>query len=219
MGGKEGTLGCGWFDGWIIWVDEASGGDMELADLKSKIELQRLYRHYISHPFEAAGFFHQKLASEWLDPSFQSFEPGFYEKILDEEGRLVNGGPFASLYHGALHDALLVWMDTFQSLVYLAALAFVLGQCFEKQAGKKVPLYALLPLVVFLGGFFFYLFWEAKGRYCLPFFLMLLPAAACGVPVLWQALRAIFARAAGAAGRLLGRETPAKDPNAPAREN
>jgi len=33
----------------------------------------------------------------------------------------------------------------------------------------------------FIGGFLCYLFWEAKSIYTLPFFLLLIPMAACGV--------------------------------------
>ncbi len=217
MGSKESRRGCGWFDGWQDWVAEATDGDMELADLKSRIEVRRQYRAFADDPAYAAGFFHKKLASEWADPTFESLLS--YSNIWDGEGRIQGSAFMASVYDGALRPWVIAWTDGYQNLVYLAALAFVLGQCLGRPAAQKAPLWALLPLVVFLGGFSFYIFWEAKGRYCLPFFLMLLPPAACGTPVLWQALRAVFARAAGAAGRLLGRKAPAKDLDAPPGEN
>lgn len=200
MGSKESRRGCGWYDNWPEWVTDASGGDMELANEKSLIELRRQYQGYLHDPASAARFFFRKTASQWAEPTFESLLS--YSHIWDEAGRIKGGAFLASVYEGALRPAIIFWDDAFQNLVYLGALAFLLGQCFGKKGGAKVPLYALLPVVVFLGGFLFYLFWEAKGRYCLPFFLMLLPAAACGVPVLWHRVRAAAARLqAGLAAR------------------
>ena len=84
-----------------------------------------------------------------------------------------------ALYEGELHQTAITVMDRYQSVVYLAALAGALALCRKKDESIACA----LPLVVFLGGFLFYFFWEAKGRYCLPFFMLLLPVAAEGV--LW----------------------------------
>lgn len=215
MGSKESQRGCGWYDGWQDWVAEAANGDMELADLKSRIELRRRYEAFADDPAYAVRFFHKKLESEWADPTFQSLSPYYYAGTF---ATTVEGTPFAvSLYSGGLRRIAAGWMDLHQSLVYLGA--FCWAAALLRPRCRALKLWQLTPVVVFLGGFFFYAVWEAQGRYCLPFFLMLLPAAACGAPVLRQALRAVFARAAGAAGRLLGRKAPAKDPDAPAREN
>ncbi len=184
MGSKESARGCGWYDGWPDWVVEASGGDMRLADQKSRIELRHRYEGFARDPAYAARFFHQKMASQWADPTFESLLS--YSHIWDDAGRIEGSGFLASVYDGALRPCAILWMDQYQNLIYLAALAWLLRECFGKGAGQRAPIYALLPVAVFLGGFFFYLFWEAKGRYCLPFFLMLLPVAACGVPVFGQ---------------------------------
>lgn len=35
----------------------------------------------------------------------------------------------------------------------------------------------LLPFVYFIGGFLFQFIWEAKSRYCLPYFVFLIPVS------------------------------------------
>ncbi len=39
---------------------------------------------------------------------------------------------------------------------------------------------SLVPALVFIGGFFFHLFWEAKCQYTIPYFVLLIPYAAAG---------------------------------------
>ena len=50
---------------------------------------------------------------------------------------------------------------------------------------------SLLLLLYFAGGFTFQFFWEAKARYCLPFFLILFPFAAAAFSFAghWAAVR------------------------------
>ena len=172
MGVKESGLGPGWFGGWRNWVYEASHGDMELADVKSKIELKNQFRMFAEDPAYAAEFFGNKMASQWSDPTFQCLANYYKEES-------AKSGLVTALYEGELHQTAIAVMDRYQSVVYLAALAGALALYRKKDEGIACT----LPLVVFLGGFLFYFFWEAKGRYCLPFFMMLLPVAAEGV--LW----------------------------------
>lgn len=198
MGTKESSRGCGWYEGWTDWLCENVYGDMELADVKSRIELGRQYEKFAKDPRMAARFFHCKLMSQWGDPTLQSLAACYYVGCDIALGNdQMTGTPFlVSVYNGGLYPAAIAWMDLHQSLVYLAALAWLVWLGLGRGQRGRPHVCLLLPVIVFLGGFFFYLVWEAQGRYCLPFFLMLLPAAACGVPVLAGAVRT-------AAGRLL----------------
>ncbi len=49
----------------------------------------------------------------------------------------------------------------------------------------------------FLGGFLCYLFWEAKGIYTLPFYLLLFPLAAYGMQTIMRAPHTGVARIRG----------------------
>ena len=39
-------------------------------------------------------------------------------------------------------------------------------------------------MITIFGGFLFHMLWEAKGRYILPYFVMMLPMAAVGLSML-----------------------------------
>lgn len=43
-------------------------------------------------------------------------------------------------------------------------------------------------IIVAIGGFIFYIFWEAKSRYVFPYFMMMLPCACCGWDLFVQKL-------------------------------
>ena len=46
---------------------------------------------------------------------------------------------------------------------------------------KREPLENEILLIVILGGILFHMLWEAKSRYVLPYFVMMLPLAAAGI--------------------------------------
>lgn len=42
-------------------------------------------------------------------------------------------------------------------------------------------LYELMGAVIFLGGYLFHLFWESSASYTIPYFVLLIPYAVCGM--------------------------------------
>ena len=44
-----------------------------------------------------------------------------------------------------------------------------------------MPLHRLLLPMIFIGGFIFHLFWEAKGQYTITYFVLLIPYCAKGL--------------------------------------
>lgn len=64
---------------------------------------------------------------------------------------------------------------------------------------RKGNLYELMGAVVFLGGFLFHMFWESSASYTIPYFVLLIPYAVCGMAE-WTAFLE------RAAGRLRGTE-------------
>lgn len=138
---------------------------------------------FFRDPAFALRFFSMKLASEWLEPTYQSL---YYSAcgISDTAGALVRD----LIVNGQVPNrALLLYLDAFQSLLYLSG--FVGIACALRHR-RELPCAVVLPVVAFLGGFACYLLWEAKSVYVLPFALMLLPYAAYGLDALAGAVRA-----------------------------
>ncbi len=88
-----------------------------------------------------------------------------------ERSRLVN-----SIYLGKGNRLLCLFMDSYQLLVYGMGLALLV-----LTRKEKYPLEWYLLLTVILGGVLFHTIWEAKSRYVLPYFVMMLPLAAAGL--------------------------------------
>ena len=74
-------------------------------------------------------------------------------------------------------------MDPYQLLIYGSILFLLLYRRKEK---RSVEWYILLIGV--LGGVLFHELWEAKSRYVLPYFIIMIPMAAAGLSELGDAV-------------------------------
>ncbi len=175
MGMQEGGGAPGWSNGYILhayWGESEFDGEMAAAmavqDIKSSVD------RFVSEPAMAARFFGEKFLSQWNDPSYQCFAMTH-----------INGaarGPIAnSMFDGKLHMLMTWCMNQYQSLLFLGAFLWFLLNFWR----KKEPEEFILFIVIF-GGFLFHMIWEAKGRYILPYFVMMIPMAAVGLEEISQ---------------------------------
>ena len=125
-------------------------------------------QYFSENKQEAIRFFSDKNASQWNIPDFQANwinrvmpsniqYPQWIEYIFSEDGafrlnRILNYWQFVILC-GAVLSVFLMEKDN-------VSLAF---------------------MVIFIGGFIFHTFWEAKGQYTLPYFVTILPVSARGI--------------------------------------
>lgn len=86
-------------------------------------------------------------------------------------------------------DGTVQYMDAYQTATYaLAAVAAAslfassVGARRRERNGDEDPSWpaSLMPACIFAVGFFVYVLWEAKAQYTEPFFMFLIPMAACG---------------------------------------
>lgn len=175
MGMQEGYMAYGWHNQYNEDVfrdhncDTASTNEIVIRDFKERIE------EFAKKPAYAIKFYFQKTISQWNNPTFECFWindlskrssdgitvkklPGWLEKLAGEPGSKV-----------------LTWYcNVYQSLILLGVcLWLILGH-------KEIITEQLLPAIIFLGGFIFHLFWEAKCQYVIPYFVLLFPYAVCG---------------------------------------
>lgn len=189
----EGWYAPGWFNGFNSDVYRDTGYNAQEAARLSLESARYRLNAFRQDPRYAAWFFYKKTCSQWADPTYQ----GFWISYGYFEGRKGADPPYPlwleNVFSGQGQRVLVRLMDWYQSIVWVCGAAFLFAR------RRVLSLQQLLPGLCVLGGFLFQLFWEAKGQYVLPYFLLALPYAAAG-----------FAMLTAKAGRLLSRQPAAR---------
>lgn len=163
---QESVMAPGWFNGYAEilymehWDDAALMQSLALEDLKNTVSV------FAQQPDYALRFFARKTASMWSFPLLEC-----NTLITKGHDRFYATGIFENiLYDGQpLNVLLLLWLDVLQSILYFGTVLYLI---FDR---KKADLKKAGLIICFLGGFLFYLFWEAKCQYILPYYLLLFP--------------------------------------------
>lgn len=182
MGLQEGGVRpAGWYNGyhWDAFVEQA-GKDQERSKEIAKESIQESIRKFRENPAYALDFFGRKTFSQWNEPTFSSQMETNHRDT--ERPKLMD-----RLYKGDLWKPFVHMMGIYQSLIYLGVLLFLL-------LGRRENLFVerLLLLIVVIGGFLFFTFWEARSRYILPYFVLMVPMAAIGFDLLFGKVRAFW---------------------------
>lgn len=157
MGLQDSDVAPGWYNGYNWSVYENNNGDYDLANTQAKNDLKNTLFNYITHPSEFIDFLYRKTVSQWCNPDFQ--------------GTWVTR-------HSSFYIQSELWyqiFNVFESTVLLGTLAYI---CFT---GRHMKLHRLLLPTIFIGGFIFHLFWEAKSQYTITYFVLLIPYCAKGL--------------------------------------
>lgn len=178
MGMQEGDKEAGWYNGESMYtyqsVCEYDG--VRAAEI-GKEEIRERAKEFVSHPLYAADFYWRKFNSQWSEPTYGCFIMTYATE--HERGSIAN-----SAYLGKINRLLDAFMDSYQLLIYGMVLLLLISSRKEKKA-----LEWYLPLIVIIGGILFHTIWEAKSRYVLPYFIMMLPMAAAGLSRGWGLLQ------------------------------
>lgn len=193
MGMQKGEGAPGWSNGYILhnyWGE--SDFDSEASTAMAVRDIETSMEGFAEDPWYAARFYTEKFTSQWNDPTYECFAMTH-----------INGsarGPVAnSMFDGKLHTLMTWFMNEYQSLVFIGVFLWLLFGFWKKKGLED----QVLVITVF-GGFLFHMLWEAKGRYILPYFVMMLPMAAAGLSQL-TARAAAWARTKAWAGKISGK--------------
>ena len=122
----------------------------------------------------AVDFFYRKAESQWNEPDSHAY----YETEHGPSATETLPWLTDQVYMGTGRTAILYWMDRYHFMIYACAmfLAFAMLMGIVK---KDIP--ASLLFVVLIGGFLFSLLWEAKGRYVLPYMIIIVMLSSGGI--------------------------------------
>lgn len=186
MGMQEGYMAYGWHNQYNEDVYRANDCNTEQTNIQVKEELANRIKEFLSSPAYAVKFFYQKTISQWNNPTFECFwindrmkrqsdgievkkVNGLLESVLGEPGNFVLQ-EYCNLYQTLILAGVCIWI--------------FLGR-------KELKVEQLLLATIFVGGFVFHFFWEAKCQYVMPYFVLLIPYAIKGYQYLLGVLEQI----------------------------
>ena len=156
MGLQYSESGPGWFNGYNWNVYQSNGGDVEKTTNQIKTDLGNTLGYYLENINEFINFLYNKTISQWCNADFQCF-------WINRNVNFIQ------------NDILNKYLNIFESVVYLGTLAYIFF------TGRHTKLHRLLLPTIFIGGFIFHLFWEAKGQYTITYFVLLIPYCVRGL--------------------------------------
>lgn len=171
MGMQEAPLGPGGYNGYISNVFTENQYDRELVTQASMEDLQRIITGMMENPFdEGLPFLARKTAFQWNDPTFICLDRTRGRKSETHMPQWLK-----SVIYGKGGVRLSIVLNYMQTLILLGMLLCLLLRW------RKGNLYELMGAVIFLGGYLFHLFWESSASYTIPYFVLLIPYAVCGM--------------------------------------
>ena len=125
-------------------------------------------QEFAEEPTTAIEFFKRKLEGQWIEPLFESLRAT--ESFKKEA---VMPTYIANLYYGKMYDVVWRLSNYYQSMMYLAGLAFTIVAGILWWRHREMPVALWLPLISIVGGFLFSIIWEAQCRYVFPYYVFL----------------------------------------------
>lgn len=176
-GDKE--LGApGWYNAYHHELFREHHYDTEATSQAALADLKEQLRAFAENPAAAWSFFNRKIASEWNNPTFECFNIQNARNTSLELNSLVK----STINDGGKINIILIFLlDIGQSVLLFGIFLYFLS-------ADKADLRQLLFCILFIGGFLFFAFWEAKCQYVVPFFFLLIPYAYPGYRELAQRL-------------------------------
>lgn len=161
----------GLFDGWWNFYNTRSYMDADYDSVK-QTELVKEYisgriKEFQGNPRMALKFFSGKNASQWNNPDFEGF---WVNSVMPERWGYTELKE--KIYADKILCALFEVLNYYQFIILMGVLMYVL-------LSDKKEIFLLFAMV-FIGGFLFHTFWEAKAQYTLPYFMLLLPLSCIG---------------------------------------
>lgn len=186
MGLQYSEYGAGYYNNYSKGVYQQVGCDGELAAAIGLQEVKDRIKIFMQYPDQCGMFFKEKMCNQWTDPLFESvkFTGTFENENFDGLPPIVY-----EVYRGQGKETLKHVCSMMMSVVYCFSFIGVAFRYF-----KKKPIMEDIPLIVFVGGFLFSIFWEAKARYMFPYFVLLHLYAAYGLTDVTEVIRVKLSR-------------------------
>lgn len=162
----------GWFNGYSETLWEQTGHNTEATSQASQALIKELIHTRWNEPGHGSSFFATKIASSWLEPTYQSV----FVAYLPGDGNFFSLTPLYSLYEGGRAHHLLT--TALRGVAFLLFLGMGV-HTFSEISDRKSQLSAATAIsIAIFGGFLFHIFWETKSLYIYPYMMLSIPLTA-----------------------------------------
>ena len=169
MGITESTAGPGWYTDDSKREYQAAEFKSEPMAAMSRENIKARLDHFKAHKDSAVSFFLRKNASQWNEPSMESFwilrgseKENISQRIID-----------MTSYPGYVKAVSV--LDLMHLLIAAGCVIFILTFKWSEKSLEQL----LLPMV-FIGFFVFHFFWEAKSQYAYLAWVAMIPTVVMG---------------------------------------
>lgn len=181
MGIQEGFRAPGWSNSFDDNLYQESGYNREIAEEAGFQWFKNEAVKFYFNPDYMVRFFNEKLASIWVNPTFECFE-------IQKE-RVANVRPPGLLIDfmdvgGLLNTFVIGLMNLCQSVMYFGVLLYILT------CTKKVDFKSIVFAIAFVGVFLFHIIWEARCHYTVAIITFLIPYSVLGYEKLAEIISA-----------------------------
>lgn len=183
MGIEYGGASPGAYNGRSADIYTDNNYDYDAANRAAKAKIADIMQGYMDDWRSGLHFFGMKQAGQWNEPSFQCFKILWSRQSAVGESRWIR-----NLTKGRISYLLLEIFNIAHTFILVGVCAYI----FMFREDRKLA--ELIFAVIFIGGFLFHTFWEAKSEYTLLYFLLLIPYMVKGYGCLFHELSMILER-------------------------
>lgn len=173
--------GVGYYNGYNYYSFQMCGQDTEATIEYTRNIMAERFDEFKASPKMFVDFMLYKAGEQWLEPFFGA--PQMTGSQLTKKNARIG----KLLYSGKSLKMMTKVLNILDAFIYFGALLY--GIYYIRHEKETA---VLLPLVTFIGGFLFSLFWEANGRYTMPFFVALIPLGALGYAKTIELIRTLI---------------------------
>ncbi|MDD6797574.1 MAG: glycosyltransferase family 39 protein [Clostridia bacterium] len=171
MGMNDSVNMPGWFDGYQLWVYGKVDFDYDRSIEVYKDHIWYRAKQYVKRPRYFLHFYKDKIVTQWNNPTWEVFG------ILDQNNTRINNVWIKKEMRKPNRLKYMYILNIFNTIINAGLVLYTIS-CWKNF--KKVDIKQLVYPVILIGGFLFFIMWEAKNQYCVPFYFVCVPYAVLG---------------------------------------
>ena len=162
-----GEKGPGWYNSYTKEVYWDNNCNNERTKIEAQKEVVKSLKYLSADINGGIKFFYKKIASEWNEPTFESL--WINNKLRNRNQDIPK---WVQNFFDGQNILSELYVEAYRIILFLLWMGILIFLYLERKTDNIMN---LLWLIIFIGGFLFHLFWEAKGQYTLIYVWLCIP--------------------------------------------